>query len=58
MTPSYLAAETGRIKVLKYFVDQQADINIQDDQGVIMYYINHGKEVYMANLQPEDQGRG
>ena len=34
MTPLHLAAETGRIKILRYFIDQGADINIQDDNGV------------------------
>ena len=34
MTPLHLAAETGRIKIIKYLVEQGADINIQDDNGV------------------------
>ena len=36
MTPLHLAAESGRIKILGYLVDQGADINIQDDNGVII----------------------
>ena len=36
MTPLHLAAESGRIKILKHFVEQGADINIQDDNGVII----------------------
>ena len=35
MTPLHLAAESGRIKVLKYLIDQGTDINLQDDNGVI-----------------------
>ena len=36
MTPLHLAAESGRIKILNYLVDKGADINIQDDNGVII----------------------
>ena len=36
MTPLHLAAESGRVKILRYLVDQGADINIQDDNGVII----------------------
>ena len=36
MTPLHLAAESGRVKILGYLVDQGADINIQDDNGVII----------------------
>ena len=36
MTPLHLAAESGRIKILNYLVDKGADINIQDDHGVII----------------------
>ena len=35
MTPLHLAAESGHIKILYYLVDEGADINIQDDNGVI-----------------------
>ena len=35
MTPLHLAAESGHIKILRYLVDQEADINIQDDNGVV-----------------------
>ena len=34
MTPLHLAAESGRIKILKYLIDQGIDINLQDDNGV------------------------
>ena len=37
MTPFHLAAESGRIKVVDYFLDQGADINTQDDEGVIFH---------------------
>ena len=37
MTPLYLAAEIGRIKMLCYILEQGADIDIQDDNGVIIY---------------------
>ena len=36
MTPLHLATETGRIQVLKCLVEQGADIDIQDDKGVII----------------------
>ena len=36
MTPLHLAAESACIKVLNYLVDQGADINIQDENGVII----------------------
>ena len=37
MTPLHLAVASGRIKVVKYLVEQEeADINIQDENGVIM----------------------
>ena len=35
LTPLHLAAETGRIKILNYLLEQGADINIQDYHGVI-----------------------
>ena len=34
ITPLHLAAEGASIKILRYLVDQGADINIQDDIGV------------------------
>ena len=36
MTPLHLAAEYGHIKILCYFIEQGADIHIQDDNGVII----------------------
>ena len=36
MTPLHLAAESGHIKVIKNLVARRADINIQDDNGVII----------------------
>ena len=40
-TPIHLAAESGCIKVVKYLVNQGADINIQDENGVIIYVTIH-----------------
>ena len=37
MTPLHLAAEYGYIKMLCYFIEQGADINIQDHKGVIIH---------------------
>ena len=34
MTPLHLAAEGAHIKIVEYLVDQNANINIQDDNGV------------------------
>ena len=34
MTPLHLAAERARVKVIEYLVDKEADINIQDLNGV------------------------
>ena len=36
MTSLHLAAESGRIKVVDYLCDQGADINTEDDDGVIL----------------------
>ena len=45
MTPLHLAAECGRIRILYYFVEQRADINIQDDNGVSI--CDHTYSVYI-----------
>ena len=37
MTPLHLAAENGHIKIVDYLYDQGADIDIQDDNGVIIH---------------------
>ena len=34
LTPLHLAAERGRYNLVKYLVDQSADVNIQDLDGV------------------------
>ena len=34
MTPLHLAAEGARINILEYLVDQKANTNLQDDNGV------------------------
>ena len=36
MTPLHLAAKIAHIRILDYLVKQGADINIQDDNGVII----------------------
>ena len=36
MTPVHLAAESGHIKKVDYLFDKGADINSQDDDGVIL----------------------
>ena len=36
MTPLHLAAESGHIKIVDYLYDQGADINIEDNSGVIL----------------------
>ena len=36
MTPLHLAVESGNIKKVDYLFDQGADIDIQDDNGVIL----------------------
>ena len=37
MTPMHLVAEIGRIIMLDYLVEKVADVNIQNDNGVIIY---------------------
>ena len=37
MTPLHIAAESANIPIVKYFFNQGADINIQDDDGVIWF---------------------
>ena len=37
MTPLHLAAESDRIKMVNYLVEQRADVNIQDHNGVIIF---------------------
>ena len=34
MTPFHLAAESGHVKIVNYLCDEEADINIQDNDGV------------------------
>jgi len=34
MTPLHLATEGAHIKIVEYLVEQKANINIQDDNGV------------------------
>ena len=34
MTPLHLAAKSGHIKIVTYFCDKEADINIQNNDGV------------------------
>ena len=36
MTPLHLAVEDGHIKKMDYLFDQGADIDIQDDNGIIL----------------------
>ena len=35
MTPLHLAVQSGHIKVVDYLFDQQADVDTQDNDGVI-----------------------
>ena len=37
ITSMHLAAEGARIRMVNYLVNKGADINIQDDKGVIIY---------------------
>ena len=34
MTPFHLAAESGHVKIVNYFFNEGAAINIQDNDGV------------------------
>ena len=52
MTPLHLAAEGGRIKVVKHLVEQGADINIQDDNGVIICDHIHTSAEYLIGFHP------
>ena len=36
ITPLHLAAEGARVRTVEYLVDEGADINIQDDKGVMV----------------------
>ena len=46
MTPLHLAAASGCIKMVKkYLVEQEADINIQSDNGVIILVIPYGRKI-------------
>ena len=42
MTPLHLVAESGCIKIVKYLIEQRADVNNQDNDGVIICYTNVG----------------
>ena len=37
MTPLHLAAESNHIKMVECLLEQQADINLQDDNEVILH---------------------
>ena len=37
MTPLHIAAESANIPIVKSFFNQGADVNIQDDNGVIRH---------------------
>ena len=52
MTPLHLAAEGRRIKVVKHLVEQGADINIQDDNGVIICDHIHTSAEYLIGFHP------
>ena len=47
MTPLHLAVESGHIKKVVYLFDKGADINIQDDDGVIL---NAGIQISRLSL--------
>ena len=36
MTPLHLVVESNRIKITEWFLDQEADINLQDETEVIL----------------------
>ena len=36
MSPLHLATESGHINIVNHLVEQGADVNIQDDDGVII----------------------
>ena len=58
MIPLHLAAESGRIKILGYFIEQGADINIQDDNGVIIYDMHTSAARYLIEVDlPTFPGR-
>ena len=48
MTPLHLAVASGHIKKVNYLCDEGADINIQDNDGVIL---NAGKLFELAWFQ-------
>ena len=52
MAPLHLAAESGRIKMIDYLLDQGAGINIQDENGVSLlnYYELDGSAVSIRFL--------
>ena len=37
MTPLHLAVESNRIKMVECLLDQEADMNLQDDNEVILH---------------------
>ena len=39
MTTLHVAAERGYLKIVEYLVGKEADINIQDNNGVILFVI-------------------
>ena len=39
MTPLHVAAERGYLKIVEYLVSKEADIDIQDNNGVILFVI-------------------
>jgi len=43
MTPLHLAAEGAHVKIMEYLVERKANINIQDNNGVIIHVIIHTK---------------
>ena len=51
MTPLHLAAESGHIKIVHYLLDQEADINIQDDNGVVTRIAPYIYQSYQINFE-------